>query len=148
MATASFFEYPTGARAGADDFTFLPGASDEDWAKLLAHTETLRFPAGAAIVRAGELDRALYFLVEGTVAVGDSAISAPSVLGEVAFLDGKPRSLTVRARTDCEALRLSADAFEVLAAREPLLGRAILFDLGRILAARLRRATEAAGWTE
>jgi hypothetical protein len=36
---------------------------------------------------------------------------------------------------------LSQEAFEVLAAREPALARAMLLDLGRLLALRLRRAT-------
>jgi hypothetical protein len=35
---------------------------------------------------------------------------------------------------------LSSDAFEVLAARHPDLGRQILLELGRVLALRLRHA--------
>jgi CRP-like cAMP-binding protein len=65
-----------------------------------------------------------------------------SVLGEIAFFDGKPRSASVRALTDTELLRLSADAFEVLSTRHPDVGRKILLDLGRVLALRLRH-TEA-----
>ena len=57
-------------------------------------------------------------------------------------MDAKPRSTTLIALDECEALRLTVDAFDVLAAHDPGLGRAILFDLGRILALRLRLATE------
>ena len=64
------------------------------------------------------------------------------MFGELAFLDGLPRSATVRAVEDGEALRLSFEAFETLAARHAELGRAILLDLGRIAALRLRRLTE------
>jgi hypothetical protein len=39
---------------------------------------------------------------------------------------------------------LSYDAFATLAARHPELGRSILLELGRIVSARLRRATESA----
>jgi hypothetical protein len=42
--------------------------------------------------------------------------------------------------------RMSWDAYEALAARDPRLGRAILVDLGRGLAARMRGA-DAPGWT-
>jgi hypothetical protein len=43
---------------------------------------------------------------------------------------------------------MSWDAYEVLAARDPRLGRAILCDLGRGLAARLHAAVPALpGWT-
>ena len=65
-----------------------------------------------------------------------------SVTGEMAFLDGRPRAATIRALTDGDLLRLSFEAFEALSARHPELGRAILLDLGRILAARLRQANE------
>ncbi len=60
----------------------------------------------------------------------------------MAFLDGRPRAATIRALTDGELLRLSFESYEVLAARYAELGRAILLDLGRILAARLRQANE------
>jgi len=70
-----------------------------------------------------------------------TTVDAGSVIGEQAFLDGRPRSATIRAVTDCELLRLSFEAFEVLAAREPDLARSILFDLGRILSIRLRRTS-------
>ncbi|MCA1671302.1 MAG: cyclic nucleotide-binding domain-containing protein [Actinobacteria bacterium] len=61
-----------------------------------------------------------------------------SVFGELSFFDGRPRSALVRAVTDGQLLRLSFDAFEVLSAKEPVLARSVLLDLGRILAARLR----------
>lgn len=94
------------------------------------------------LVRAGERDRAFYVVLRGRLeALVDPAatIDEGSVFGEIAFLDGLPRSSTVRAVEDGEALRLSHDAFEILAARHPELGRAILFELGRVVAARLRR---------
>jgi len=60
----------------------------------------------------------------------------------MAFLDGRPRAATIRALTDGDLLRLSFESFEILSARHPELGRAILLDLGRILAARLRQAND------
>lgn len=47
----------------------------------------------------------------------------------------------IRAVTDGEMLRLGFDSFEALAAREPILARDLLLDLGRILAVRLRQTT-------
>jgi CRP-like cAMP-binding protein len=61
------------------------------------------------------------------------------LLGEIAFFDGGPRSATVRATTDGELLRLGIDDFERLSARHPELARALLLDLGRVLARRIRR---------
>jgi CRP/FNR family transcriptional regulator, cyclic AMP receptor protein len=68
-------------------------------------------------------------------------IDAPSVVGEVSFIDGGPRSVSLVSLTECELLRMSIEAFEILSAHHPELGRAILLDLARILAARLRIAT-------
>jgi CRP/FNR family transcriptional regulator, cyclic AMP receptor protein len=148
---ASFFNYGSvEVHERAEQLALLAGRPQSDWAKVLAHTETRRFSRDETIISAGEKDRALYLLTEGTLGVrldADTdktfkAIDAPSVVGEVAFLDGGPRSATLFAITDGELLRLRMDGFETLAAREPELGRAILFDLARIVTARLRLASD------
>jgi CRP-like cAMP-binding protein len=127
---------------------FLADRPDSDWTTLVQRTETRRYSVGQTIIAAGECDQALYLLTEGVVGVvlpGAQAafkeVDAPSVLGEVAFIDGKPRSVGLVALTECELLRMSVEAFEVLNAHHPELGRAILLDLARILAMRLRIAT-------
>jgi CRP/FNR family cyclic AMP-dependent transcriptional regulator len=148
---ASFFNYDSvEVHERADELALLAGRPQSDWAKVLAHTETRRFSRGETIISAGETDRALYLLTEGTLGVRldthtdktFKAIDAPSVVGEVAFLDGGPRSATLFAITDGELLRLRMESYETLAAREPELGRAILFDLARIVTQRLRLASD------
>jgi CRP/FNR family transcriptional regulator, cyclic AMP receptor protein len=102
---------------------------------------------GDVVVREGHRDRALYVVLSGRLEARvkpPARIEAGSVFGEVAFLDGLPRSATVVAVESGEALRLSYDAFAKLAARHPELGRSILLELGRIVSARLRRAAESA----
>lgn len=148
---SSYFAYP-GTDAARDDLVFLQDRGEDDWARLLDHSELLRFRAGDLIIRAGEEDRALYIIVDGTLEIllvdqrGQEqhygTIEPKSVTGEIAFLDGRPRAATIRATTDGDMLRLSFEAYETLAARHPELGRAILLDLGRILAVRLRQANE------
>ena len=152
MDTSAFFDYPTlgGAREPAPDPGFLPRASMEEWDAVLSATETLRFHPGDVVLRAGERDRAFYVLLDGRLTVhGTGAeLVAPSVVGVAAFLDDAPRAVTLIARTDGDAARMSWEAYEALAARDPRLGRAILLDLGRGLAARLRGLGPAApGWT-
>lgn len=148
---ASFFDYDSVAvHERSSELQLLAGRPRSDWEKVLAHTETRRFSRGETIIEAGEHDRALYLLTEGALGVrlaGDpektfKAIDAPSVVGEVAFLDGGPRSATLFGLSDGELLRLRLESFETLAAREPELGRAILFDLARIVTARLRLASD------
>lgn len=148
---SSFFTYPTLGEGAADELVFLRDRTEEDWERLLAHTEDVRFAAGDVLIRAGDRERSLYVLAsgrlelllpgEGDVPIG--TIEPRTVVGEMAFLDGRPRSATLRALTAGELYELRFDAFETLAARYPELGRAILLDLGRILAGRLRLANEA-----
>ena len=152
MDFSSFFDYPTTPETeAAGDFVFLADRSERDWEKLLAHTDTRRFTVGDEVIKAGEIDRALYIVTSGTLDVlfpqssGETkrfnSVDAPSVIGEVGFVDGGPRSTTLLATSDGELRRLSYESFEVLAAREPELARAILMDVGRILSQRLRRTT-------
>ncbi len=147
---SSFFAYPTENDPVRDTLAFLGDAVDQDWDRLLAHTEHLRLAPGDVLVRAGDVDRTLYVVASGRLDVilpstGATAgtIEARSVAGELGFVDGLPRSATIRALTDVDVFALRYDAFETLSARHPALARRILIDLARILATRLRRATEA-----
>jgi CRP-like cAMP-binding protein len=149
---AAFFAYPTEGGEERDSFVFLGDRPEDDWSRLLHYTEVRRFSAGETMITAGEVDRALYIVSEGrleTLLPGDDGdlhfgtIGPGSVVGEIAFLDAGPRSATIRAVSDGELLRLSFEEYEVLAARYPELGRAVLLDLGRILASRLRETNEA-----
>jgi len=127
----------------------MPSATAADWAAVLGCAEVVRVPAGLAVLQAGEADRALYLITEGTLGVrlprSESAfkqIEAPAVVGELAFFDGRLRSATLEAITDVEAARLDPEGFARLAAAEPEMARAMLFDLARILALRLRIASD------
>jgi CRP/FNR family cyclic AMP-dependent transcriptional regulator len=159
MDTTAFFNYPTLAGAtppepapvpGAADPGFLSEATVEEWDAVLAATETLRFHPGDVVLRAGERDRAFYLLLDGRLetARGATPVAAPAALGVAAFVDAQPRAVALIARTHGELARMSWDAYEALAARDPMLGRAILVDLARGLAGRLRTAgASLPGWT-
>ena len=66
------------------------------------------------------------------------------MIGELSFFDGGARSASVRATTEAVLAELSPAEFEALAIANPVLARRLLFDLGRILAQRLRAAQRAA----
>ena len=68
-------------------------------------------------------------------------IDAPSVLGELSFFDGYPRSATLEAVTDVEVVRIDLAAFDRLHEHEPAIANLMLRDLARILALRLRLAS-------
>ena len=137
------------AHEDSADLLFLPEASAADWATIFSFAEVLEVSEGLALVQAGEDERALYLLTEGTVGVrmpreetAFKTIDAPSVVGELAFFDGSPRSATLDAVTDVQVVRIDADAFQRLSEAEPALAQSMLLDLARILALRLRMASD------
>src|SRR5215212_11344094 len=105
----SFFDYPDqGGGEQSQELVFLPQWDDATWATLLTYTELRRFQAGDAVIRQGDTDRAFYIIIDGKLEVliprGASGKlrrtqtrEAGAVIGEQAFLDGKPRSATLRA---------------------------------------------------
>jgi CRP-like cAMP-binding protein len=146
MDTSGFFAYPTGpVEPDAPAAGFLDDAGEREWDMLLSYTQTRHLRAGETVLSEGDIDRALYLLTAGRLEISSArapvaALEAPAPLNEIAFLDGGRCAATARALTDGELLRLSYDAFDSLAAREPHLARKILLDLGRIVARRLRSA--------
>lgn len=127
----------------ADEVLLLPDASASDWAAIFEHAEDFVFSRGDPIVYAGDPDRALYLLVEGRVRVVMNGrdlkeIEAPSVLGEISFLDGGERSAGLVGVTDGEVARFDLAAFDELARQDPDLARRLALDLGRVAALRLR----------
>ena len=148
MHQGPFIVFAEEAHEDSADLLFMPEATAADWATVFSHAEVRHIGAGLALLQAGEEDRALYLLTEGTVGVRlprdegtFKTIDAPSVLGELAFFDGRPRSATLDAVTDVEVVRLDVPGFDRLAEAAPDLAMAMIVELARILALRLRLAS-------
>lgn len=97
------------------------GLHEQAVATLAERSRTLRFAPGEAVVLEGDASRALYLLATGTVAVEAKgvevgALESGNVFGEIAFLTGKPRSATVRAKTALEVVEVDAEALRALLA--------------------------------
>ena len=136
----------------AGDALLLPSWRDEDWKQLFRFTSTRRVTAGEALIRHGEPDRTLYFVLHGDLEVivhsGDglsmgrvALVGAGSVLGELAFFDGGPRSAGAWAVDDCEVAAMTRDQYAAFERAVRPSRANLLFALGRILAIRLRRTT-------
>lgn len=147
-AIASF---RTGSQASGDQLS--PGAwNDEDWRELFRFTSVRRIKAGDMLIRRGDPDRTLYFILDGDLEVvvhsGDGVsmgpltrVGAGSVLGEQSFFDGSPRSATVWARDQCDVAAMSPEQYASFEDASPTRARELIFALARILAVRLRRTT-------
>ncbi len=108
------------------------------------------FPPGAVIIREGDNDAALYIIVNGEVRVstqtgnGASALHlatlhAGAFIGEMALLDGAPRSATCTAISQTECLVLTRWVFNTTLRSDPLIAVAML----PVLSRRVREADEA-----
>lgn len=94
-----------------------------------AQTQTSRrLKKGELLFSEGENSRAMYFLKSGMIRLykkkGDSVIELDTVhsgqvLGELAFLDGNPRSASGEALTDCELVEVSGPAFQQILGKMP-----------------------------
>lgn len=98
------------------------------------HTDVIERPAGAMLVRQGEVGRELLILVDGTARVErDGKVIAQlgpgDFLGEMALLDGKPRAATVITETPTTLLVVERRSFQFLLDTVPELSRKMLVTL-------------------
>ncbi|MGH2897983.1 MAG: cyclic nucleotide-binding domain-containing protein, partial [Solirubrobacteraceae bacterium] len=113
------------------------------------------FAGGATVIREGDASDWLGLVLDGEAVVERTidreagsveivaAVSRGDVIGEMAFLEQKPRSATVRARGPLRIARLQRDAFRGLMRSDPDAAEALVGALLRTLSARLRDSTDA-----
>jgi CRP-like cAMP-binding protein len=113
----------------------------KELAVLSRLTTKLTFPAGDVVTRQGRVGREFMVIVDGTATVAIdgqtvATLGAGDFLGEIALLDGGPRTATVTADTDLVAEVMSHQEFASLLVEVPYVTRGIL----KGVAARLRAA--------
>jgi CRP-like cAMP-binding protein len=135
-----------GPRTG--ELLAVPGWRLADWERLFSYTQRVHVRRGHVLIRRQASERALFFLVSGllevTAVLGSHSLGAiakvhpGSVVGELAFLDGLPRSAKVWAVTDSELYRLEFADYQRFAAAHPRQACDLVFAIGRVVALRLR----------
>jgi MFS superfamily sulfate permease-like transporter len=117
--------------------------------RLLLHLDRQEWAAGSSVFRQDEPGRHLFLVTRGRAsarlvsaegAIRLATFAPGTVFGELAILDGGPRSATVTADGALTTFALSDDSFRALQAREPDVAIKILSALGRELSNRLRQA--------
>jgi cGMP-dependent protein kinase 2 len=107
---------------------FGSGLTRGDVAELVELSQLRTVPAGEAVMSEGDEDKDIYVIRRGSMTVEKSIggrsvflsyVPAGSYVGEMALIDGQPRSATVKAAIRSEVIRLPGDAFARLLARKP-----------------------------
>jgi CRP-like cAMP-binding protein len=129
-------------RGWADVLGEIPlfaGLSKRHLNKIAGLAKTRRYARFTPIVRAGERADNFYVILDGSALVKPPGkrsvrLTAGDAFGELALLDGAPRTATVEAQTEVTAMLLGRSAFLKTIEAEPK----IAVTLMRTLAARLR----------
>lgn len=141
---------PEGAEPG--NLLVVPGWGLGQWSTLLSCAQPVELDPGEVLIQSRGDDRELYFVASGRleVATTDSAgggissittISPGSVVGELAFFDGAPRSAKVWAVTPTRLLKLTLRDYELYASKNAAEATVFLFAMARLLSYRVRSTT-------
>lgn len=109
---------------------------------------TQSFAAGTPIFHAGDTGSEMYVIREGRVAIRRGGIvlntlSAGDVFGEMALIDGSPRSADAVAESDCVIVPVNAERFDRMVQITPHFARTIMKVLTERLRDRLGNLTDA-----
>jgi hypothetical protein len=105
------------------------------------------FSPGDAIVRQGDPADCLFVVIEGKLEVQKNDVAVreletSAAFGEIALLDGGPRTATVVGRSEGRLLKIPGDEFHVLLDHTPELSRGVI----RVLVAYLRGTSHPASF--
>jgi CRP/FNR family cyclic AMP-dependent transcriptional regulator len=116
------------------------GLASEEVEAIGGITEEREVAAGTALTHEGRHEGYFFVIVSGTVRIdrGGQAISTLSdgdFLGEIALLDGGPRTATAIAESPCRLLVMTYPRFHELLDTAPQVRTAIFEEVGRRLRA-------------
>jgi len=115
--------------------------SDRELKFVAAVTDRVEVPAGGVLMEEGSSGHDLWIIAEGTAAVSRKhrvvrTAGPGEALGELALLDGEPRSATVTAETPMTAYVVNGRSFRSMVKEAPSVALKIM----QAMATRLRQA--------
>lgn len=157
-STRAIVEFPNHAAKAVELLTmrspsFSLAANEAAWIASLMRL--VQYPAGATVFSAGDESNTGYMLLilEGDVSVDTGSVGGASkvdisvlgpgaLIGELALIDGAPRSATVTAVTAVTAAGLSAGGLQRLTETHPQVAAKLAIYIARNAADRLRALSE------
>lgn len=120
--------------------------SGRDLQRLAKAADELQVASGTQLTVQGGVGREAFVILEGTATVAKDDVVAAELgpgdyFGELALLDGGPRTATVTAATDMTVLVLSKPAFNAVLDEIPTLAHKLLIATAR----RLRESEQSLG---
>ena len=124
------------------------GRKEQTLAVLEQHVQLRAYAAGARIFSRGDCGDELFLIRRGAVRIllplsqrqshHLGTFGRGAFFGEMAFLDGEPRSADAVAFSDTEVFVLSRKAFDAMAEEHKKLGLGVMEGIASVLASRLR----------
>lgn len=119
------------------------GCTKKELAGIASLSTEYEASAGQVLARQGELGAEFFIIVEGRATASRNGVvlaelAATNFFGELALLDGGPRTATVVADTDLHLLVLSRAEFRQLCRTYPTVSNRML----KVLGSRLRQADD------
>lgn len=140
---------PTPERALAlGEMEVLKSLPSEGLAALQHLAEVRTFQAGQPVFHRGDEGHEIYFVRRGRIRIAAALARGGAVhvatfcrgdfLGDMAFLDARPRSADAVAATEAEVFVISRQGLDAAMSADPRFGARFFEELGRAMAARLR----------
>lgn len=130
---------------------FFADFVDEDLATLTSYMQVYQAPAGATIIREGEVEDFMLLIIAGGVEIlkndrnGHAQVMTrvgPGLtLGEMSMIDGEPRFATCLAVEDTTYATLGRDSMARIILEQPAVGAKLLVKLVTVLSQRLRQTS-------
>ena len=123
-----------------------------DILRLAAACTKMQISSGDMVIQKDDPAGEFYIVADGSFKVFDDSLgedfvfallSRGHIFGEMSFLDGSPRSASVKALSDGSLLRMGAGEFDRLLTDYPSTASRFLFALASVVTGRLRQVNEA-----
>ena len=129
------------------DIPLFAASSDRSLEIVASIAHETSYPAATVLVREGDIGDSLIVIRSGTATVQQAGRELPGLgagdfLGEIALIDGGPRTATVTAAEPIEALVIGKDGFARLMEEFPVIRYELISALTRRLRARGAEPTD------
>jgi CRP/FNR family transcriptional regulator, cyclic AMP receptor protein len=126
------------------DYSLFGGLQPDELESIRPLLETKSYGAGEDILREGQTNDRIYFMLEGSVSIERSGtvlatLGEGDTFGEMEFLDVMPAAATVRARVATTVAAISNRALRELSRSSMRAFALVAMNLARDLSRRLRR---------